>query len=576
MLVSFQKLGFLLSYKTHESAALGWPGSRRLLMAWLIVASFLAAFLVVGGPGSSARADGAPVDGTASIAGIVQGEGTPNVALGSVTVSLYRTDGVYSNSQLTGADGAYSFGDLEPGTYALEFDTLHSQGTTVNYISENWKDVDASTTGTPIVLVAGQNFEADAVLSLGGSISGTITADPATTSSYTYVTVYSESSGSWLPVANGYGNLYGSYTIPGLPAGTYRIGFALFAQNAYYEPEYFDDKADIADAKDVIVTAKTDTPKIDAQLKGTTEKVVTSRLAGNDRFETSAKVSAEYAPFAPGNGVVYVANGLDYPDALSAAPAAAVKGGPLLLTWPTSLPAVVKNEIVRLSPAKIVVVGGTGVVSDAVFGELKKLAPAIERQAGNDRYETSRIVAQKAFGTDGSISAFLATGQNYPDALSASAAAAAQAAPVILVNGATAKADTATLNLLKGLHTSYVSIAGGTATVSAGIESSVRSQSWMHTVTRLGGEDRYETSVVINRSAYFGSRSVYLAVGTGFADALAGAALAGKNYSPMYVVPGTCVPAAVLADIAETGTTNVVLLGGTGVLSKDVADLKKC
>ena len=88
--------------------------------------------------------------------------------------------------------------------------------------------------------------------------------------------------------------------------------------------------------------------------------------------------------------------------------------------------------------------------------------------------------------------------------------------------------------------------------------------------------NRYEAWREINQLTSIQSKSVYLAVGTGFADALAGAALAGKNHSPMYVVPGTCVPATVLADIAETGKTDVVLLGGTDVLTKDVADLKKC
>jgi hypothetical protein len=60
---------------------------------------------------------------------------------------------------------------------------------------------------------------------------------------------------------------------------------------------------------------------------------------------------------------------------------------------------------------------------------------------------------------------------------------------------------------------------------------------------------------------------VYLAVGTGFADALSGAALAGSTSSPLYVVPSTCVPSGVLQEISDLGATKVVLLRGTAVLT---------
>jgi putative cell wall-binding protein/peptidoglycan/xylan/chitin deacetylase (PgdA/CDA1 family) len=95
----------------------------------------------------------------------------------------------------------------------------------------------------------------------------------------------------------------------------------------------------------------------------------TTRIAGADRFAVSAGVSA--ATFTPGVPYVYIASGAVFPDALSGSAAAIVKGGPVLLVNGTSIPDSVKAELSRLNPAKIVVLGGSNTVSDAVFTQLK-------------------------------------------------------------------------------------------------------------------------------------------------------------------------------------------------------------
>ncbi len=93
-----------------------------------------------------------------------------------------------------------------------------------------------------------------------------------------------------------------------------------------------------------------------------------TRAAGSDRYGTSAAVSA--ATFDPGVPVVYVANGLNFPDGLSGAPAAGAGGGPVLLTASDVLPGSVATELGRLDPARIVVIGGSGVVSESVRAAL--------------------------------------------------------------------------------------------------------------------------------------------------------------------------------------------------------------
>jgi subtilisin family serine protease len=93
-----------------------------------------------------------------------------------------------------------------------------------------------------------------------------------------------------------------------------------------------------------------------------------TRLAGADRYATSAAISR--ATYAPGVPVAYIATGLGFADALSGAPAAALQGGPLLLVRGTSIPSVVATELARLQPGRIVVLGGTSVVSAGVASAL--------------------------------------------------------------------------------------------------------------------------------------------------------------------------------------------------------------
>ncbi|MET1051017.1 MAG: cell wall-binding repeat-containing protein [Mycetocola sp.] len=306
---------------------------------------------------------------------------------------------------------------------------------------------------------------------------------------------------------------------------------------------------------------------------GTQPTVAVGRFAGSDRFMTGVDISKK--SFSPDVPVVYVATGLAFPDALAAAPAAAAQGGPLLLTNVTSLPASVTAEIVRLKPQKIVVVGGTGAVSASVYNQLKLLAPSIRRDAGTDRFETSRTIVEKAFPA-GSETAFVATAWNYPDALAASAAAGAINAPVVLVDGKGAAVDAKTKTLLSALKVKKAFVAGGAGAVSAKVEASLKTLFGSANVTRLGGTDRYTTASVINKASFALSDTAYFANGSGFADALSGAALAGKNKAPLYTVYPHCVPKLVLAELARLRVKNVVLLGGAGALNNNVASLTAC
>src|SRR5690606_7842062 len=117
-------------------------------------------------------------------------------------------------------------------------------------------------------------------------------------------------------------------------------------------------------------------------------------------------------------------------------------------------------------------------------------------------------------------------------------------------------------------------IAGGTGAVTAAIEQQLKAIFGSADVLRTSGANRYQTAVAINAAEFDAAPIAYLATGADFADALAGVALAGRDGAPLFTVPGTCVPEAVLDAFADLGTTSVVLLGGTGVLTTGVAQLQ--
>ena len=303
----------------------------------------------------------------------------------------------------------------------------------------------------------------------------------------------------------------------------------------------------------------------------TPDGVTVSRIGGSDRYEVALGISRNNYPET--TSTVYVANGLNFPDALSAAPAAALVDAPLILVPPTSLPANVKAEIERLTPTNIVVVGGTGSVSDAVMAQLALIAPT-ERRDGADRYESSRAVVAAAFSA-GVDTAYLATGAGFADALSASSVAGANGRPIILVDGSADSLDQPTRDLLVSLGVTKVVIVGGPGSVTAAIEADAKLVPGL-TVTRVGGSTRYAVSSTLNRAAFTSASVVFVASGMTFPDALAGAALAGKLNAPLYLVPGTCIHRPVLEDIESFGATQMTILGGPASVGPAVEAIANC
>src|SRR5699024_2386049 len=129
-----------------------------------------------------------------------------------------------------------------------------------------------------------------------------------------------------------------------------------------------------------------------------------------------------------GSSEVAIANGMDFPDALSVASSAARKGMPILLVKDDWISEGTRNVIKRLGAAETQVVGGTEVVSDQIADGL----PNVNRLSGHDRYDTNIDVLEHFDASDKHM--YVTTGTNYADALTGAVLAAKQDSGILLVH----------------------------------------------------------------------------------------------------------------------------------------------
>jgi len=185
----------------------------------------------------------------------------------------------------------------------------------------------------------------------------------------------------------------------------------------------------------------------------------------------------------------------------------------------------------------------------------------VVRLAGADRYATAAEIARQF--PAGLPVLYVASGQNFPDALAGAALAATRDAPVVLVRSGDIPSPTA--RALGELAPERIVILGGTASVSAGVETQLRAYATANTpdeVTRLQGADRYATAAAIARQFPSGVPVLYVASGQNFPDALAGAALAGLGGAPAVLVRTDDIPAATGTALTGLRAQRIVVLGG--------------
>ena len=353
-------------------------------------------------------------------------------------------------------------------------------------------------------------------------------------------------------------------------------------------------------------------------LAGAQEQANIERIFGQNRFNTMYEIALKFNSGTAKN--VILASGNNFPDALAGVPLAKQLNAPILLvdtTPETSSEAFtyLKNHTNKKS--NIYILGGNVVIPNTFVTALLKLGyePSnIHRLAGYDQYETAVKIAQeiKHAGTE----FYVVSGDNFPDALSASVLAALKnnvsaekaayfetkgkkvdqaigGIPLILVPSNKPVPDSI-INYLNGLPDSTLKqafhIVGGNSVVPETSVTQLKSQVKridINSITRTAGQERYDTMKLVNSDEIFDLSwkndgagikipHIYMVSGENFPDALSGAVLAARDGAPL-ILNNNHTPEATANLLREIHVKNskgiptgisISVLGGTGILSK--------
>ena len=210
-----------------------------------------------------------------------------------------------------------------------------------------------------------------------------------------------------------------------------------------------------------------------------------------------------------------------------------------------------------------------------VVTEINDYDPYITSVAGSDRYATAIAASKLAFPAGSATRTVVCSGETWPDALGGSALAGVLDGPVLLVRRMSLPGAVA--QELARLGTTEVTIIGGVGAVDPAVADALAALPGI-TVRRIGGVDRYETAAMVASetvTVQVGSntpfdRTVYVATGATFADALGAAPVAAHTGRPILLSRPSVLPSVTAEAIRSLEASTALVAGGEGALDSTV------
>ncbi|HBE9570401.1 TPA: cell wall-binding protein Cwp10 [Clostridioides difficile] len=272
-----------------------------------------------------------------------------------------------------------------------------------------------------------------------------------------------------------------------------------------------------------------------------TSNVTVKKLKGADRFETAIKISQ--SGWTKSDTVVIV-NGEDKSmvDGLTATPLASVKNSPILLSSNEKLPQKTVEELKRLNPSKVVVIGGNNSMPNSVVEAIKAVNSkiSVQRIGGDTRYQTSINIAKEIDKTNNVSKLYIGAGNGEADSLSIASLAGKEKTPIVLTqkDGVDNEAE----QFIKSNKVSNIYFIGGVEKISnKAIEQVGKIANKDISNNRVAGQTRQETNAKVIDKFYSQSKldGVVVANQDKLIDALAVGPLAAKNNSPVILATNT-------------------------------------
>ena len=200
----------------------------------------------------------------------------------------------------------------------------------------------------------------------------------------------------------------------------------------------------------------------------------------------------------------------------------------------------------------------------AISGSSKKA----ERIYGATRYETAIKVFEKGWNTSDYV--VIASGLSYADALCAAPLAKKYNAPILLSENNNLSSQNELLNILKSKGVKEAFIVGGTGVIPKALESELNNNGIAS--HRLGGLDRYETSIEIAKALNSKTGEVALASGVDFPDGLSISTIAAQRNMPILLTEPNGLPNVIGQYLNSLNINKSYIIGLEGAVSSGVAN----
>lgn len=284
------------------------------------------------------------------------------------------------------------------------------------------------------------------------------------------------------------------------------------------------------------------------------------RISGQNRAETAVKISKD--GWASGADTVILATGQDYADALSSSTLAFALDAPILLaSFPDRLSEATLNELKRLNPDRVIIIGGEKAINKSLKQDLEAADYIVDRISGSDRFQTGVKIAEEVLALNpAQKEIIIAKGLDFPDALSSASHAANEGIPIILtLDDRLPKSVQAFLDKYE-INKSIV--VGGEKAIHPNVVQTLSN------AERVYGNDRYSTAVALANYFETNLQHIYIATGQDFPDALTGSVLAAKNNGPVLLTPKNRLLDSVIPMINQA--SNATIFGGESAINNAV------
>ncbi len=300
--------------------------------------------------------------------------------------------------------------------------------------------------------------------------------------------------------------------------------------------------------------------------------VEVSRVPSNshDRYETAAGVSKRQFKSSQSVDNVLLASGQVHVDGLAAAPLTKHLDGPLLLTKKETIPASTEAEIKRVlkDGGKVVILGGTATITEAVGAKIKSWGFTTKRAAGKNREETATKAAAYTPNAD---TVFITNRNTFPDSVSAGGPGTVNQYPILLTKPDDLSKTTRDY-IRNHPRIKNVVIVGGTASIENKVADQLKELKTVDKVERVWGHDRYETNAKLNTKYLNNIEKIIVATGQDYPDALGGGSLSSTENAALVLSKKDEIPQSLIdyvepkkADFSES-----LILGGQAALSESV------